>query len=81
MGLINTIKRNLEKYKVYRTIKNVNDYVLNEMEYCEVFPLVLGMIGWPIFAAYCFSKGFISFGILAIFLIITYWLHLLLFDD
>lgn len=81
MGFIKSIKRTLMKNKVYRKIKNIHDYVCDELEYTIVFPLVLGFIGWPIITVVAFSKGLTAFGLFSLFMVITYWLHLILLED
>ena len=81
MGVIKNVKRNLARNKVYRKIKNTHDYVCDELEYSIVFPFVLGFIGWPITTAFAFSKGLTAFGVLSLFMLITYWLHLILLED
>lgn len=71
----------LEGYKIYRLMKKIHDFVAMQLDYCIVFPMVLGFIMWPTCSILLFSSGKIVGGLICAFLFAAYWIHILLFED
>ena len=78
---IEDLRMSLEVYRVYRIMKNIHDWVMEQLDICKVFPMVLGMLVWPSVSVLCFVRGIISYGVVALLLCIAYWLHIILFAE
>lgn len=75
------ILNKLEENKIYRIVRAIHDFIVMQLDYCIVFPRVLGFIMWPTCSILLFSLGKIVGGLLCAFLFATYWIHVLLFED
>jgi len=78
---IEDLRMNLELHRVYRFMKKIHDWVVEQLDLCRVFPMFFGMLMWPAVSIICFKIGICLYGVVALLLCIAYWLHIILFSE
>lgn len=78
---ITLLRTNLERFAIYRILKSIHECVVDWLELCRVFPIVLGFIGWLGFAIAFFASGKFLAGAVTLIIYLTYWLHIILFEE
>ena len=71
----------LQKYAIFHILQSFHERVTDWLDTNRVFLVVLGFIGWPGLAVAFFAQGTIAAGIITLLIYVTYWLHIVLFEE